>query len=155
MTDKITTQDRFYEEKLEELSEGLDLDQAYKDLSEAESRQTSGVTLEFKTYPIPGNPMTPDLRIECAVDDAGGHHHKHVYHILGCSQRAAEAIGKRTQKYCMDVLHPLEGDICGEFGENPLLRGTWDFLVWGVPALRSKEIHRMAIEAITGTFGGQ
>lgn len=155
MTDKISTQDPFYAEKLEELSKGLDLDQAYTDFSTAKDQQASGTGLQFTTYPIPGNLMTPDLRVDAAIDGSGGVLVKLVYHVQGCSQKAAEVIGEKIQGFCMATLHPLAGDVCGQFSENPMFRGNWDLLVWGVPALRAKEIHRMAIETITGTFGGQ
>lgn len=155
MVEKISTQDPFYEDKLAELTDGLDLDQASEDFSEASATEISGLGIQFETTPIPGNQPTPDLRLESAIDSSAGDLHKHIYHILDCSPAAAEGIGEKLQSYCVDVLHPIATDVCCQFSANPLLRGTWDFLVWGVPQLRSRDVHRLGIEAITGTFGGQ
>lgn len=153
-TEKITTQDDFYEEKLAELSEGLDLDKAYKDFCEAEDHQATGILVPFQTFPIPGNPRTPDLHVDAGLDKTSEHSYKMIYHIQNASQKVAEEIGKVLQDFAVKYLHPLESDVFCQFSPNPMFRSTWDFLVWNVPALRANELHRLALQAITGVYGG-
>lgn len=155
MTEKITAQDPHYEEKLAELTDGLDMEKASQDFSDVEDQTASSICLSFEKISIPGNPSTPDLRLEVSMDKSGINEYKLIYHILGASQVAAEAIGKEAQGVCQDILHPLPGDVYAQFSQNPLLRGTWDFIVWGVPALVADDIRRIVTERLVKTFGGE
>ena len=96
-----------------------------------------GVALAFEIVPLPGLPGSPQARAKIAEDRSGdGTVVKLVVHVEEICLDDMARITPAMQDFVVRVLHPLPRDIVVDAGESPVFRHQWDFIVWGVPALR-------------------
>lgn len=123
-------------------------DSVTKSLIEAANgKESGGVVLKFDTVAVNGLANDPNLLISYATD-LSPTTAKLIFHVKGISPNNMEVIGKALWKLSETVLHPLPSNIRVEASESPVFRSQWDFIVWGIPVIRSGEIRALILKTM-------
>ena len=108
---------------------------------------TSGLALRFDAQAITNVKSDPNLVIFHAIDYAPDTA-KLIFHVKGISASNMQVIGEAMFHFCNRVLYPLPAGIRVEVSESPIYRNQWDFIAWGIPIIRAREIQALAIKTM-------
>lgn len=147
--------DTDYAAEIARLSEGLDLTKIAKDMKVDEDTKLTGegaaVQFEYVTMPTP---RSPDMLLEHGVDRSGKTTHKLIFHFKNVALNDMAELGRAMAEICANVVAPMPGNVYASAGRNEIYRSNWDFIVWGVPAMRSPALQVLIIQAAQSAFRG-
>lgn len=112
---------------------------AGSDLAKAlKSPPSLSLALSFTEVPVPDVPHCPDARISHAIQYLGADA-KIIFHIKGVAPALMEKLSDEARKICREVLNPIPASVSADVGRSPY-PSQWDFVTWGIPLLRSREL---------------
>lgn len=98
--------------------------------------------LEFIDTKVDNVSTCPDALISHSIQYLGTHA-KLIYHIKGVSHSVMEKLADEGRRICIEVLNKIPKErITADVGKSPIFRSQWDFIVWGIPILRSSELRK-------------
>ena len=143
-----------YEERMKELTEGLDMDEARQATEWMTSYQAGSLVLAFEETTLPGANHI-EAHIAHAIDYSRAESPKLIFHVKKISMNEMEQIGRKVQEIVPAAVHQIPGANIYVFAEqSPIFRSQWDFIVFGVPVLRTREIHRLILQTIQTALEG-
>lgn len=142
-----------YEEQLKELTDGVDMSEAHR-ASEWMTQYTAGsISMPFETTPLPGRDA--ECHVNHAIDRSRTDAPKLIFHFCKLSTNEMAVLGKAMQEKLAPALHQLPSDILCDAAQSELYRSQWDLIIFGVPALRTREFHRLVMRIATEALRGE
>lgn len=139
-----------YQDRLQQLTEGIDLNEVRKSMEWMEAYTAGQIVLAFAETAIPGS--GPNLRVHHAVDRSHATAPKLIFHFKGASLNDMVKLTDILKPLVLRVLGPMVGNILVDAGESPTFRSQWDLIIFGVPALQTEGVHRTILQAVVGGF---
>lgn len=144
--------DTDYESEMNRLAAGVDLSDIARMKVDDDTKLTGdGGAIQFEHVALPTE-RSPDLVIEHGVDKSGSTTHKLIFHFKNMAYNDMVILGKKLAEFTAEVISPLPGNVYASAGRNEIYKSNWDFITWGIPAVRSATIRSLVIQAAKAAF---
>lgn len=143
-----------YEERMKELTKGLDMDEARKSVEWMGQYIAGSIVLEFKTMSLPGK--HPECSVSHAIDRSNKNAPKLIFQFQHVSREEMGELGYAIyHKVVLPLLIAMPGDIHVYAEESPIYRSRWDFVAFGIPSIRTQEVYRLILQTAQNALLGR
>lgn len=129
---------------MKELTEGLNMDEARQATEWMSAYQAGSIVLGFEIERLE-NLKHVEAHVAHAMDASNAAAPKLVFHFKNVSRNEMERLGQAMFEKVAAAVHTIPGNIHMSASESPIFRGQWDLLIYNVPIVRVREIHRLVL----------